>query len=228
MTPINSFRFRIRSFVAIHRTSITILIGAVHSAALAFAVTEADARTFWIATFIFTSVVLVIANLVPSRYQKVQLLQSFMELIHRAMSFDAHTERVTVHHVVSHKRQKYEQLTNYYPSGVGRGRSYFYSSGIVGAAIKNKMPRVYSVPANMTWEEAMIRDWAFDRDELARLTKDRMSYFTFPILDASGSVVAVLFCDSADRLTFTEANKASIEAKVKQWFEPQLRLLLED
>lgn len=228
MTSVNSWVFRTQTWLARNSTWLTVVIGAFHSLALAFAVVSSRYQLAWIAVFVSLTCLIIAANIVPSRYRKVELLQSFMELIHRAMSFSVETERVTLHHVVSEKRERYEQLTHYYPSGVGRGRSWSYSSGIVGATIKNKAVRVYSVPADKTWDEAMKRDWAFTSDELARLTKDRNSYFTFPIMDATGAVIAVLFFDSALATTFTDANKPVIEEKVRQWFAPQLRLLLEN
>lgn len=177
--------------------------------------------------FAASMAVLVAASLAPGRYARLERLETVLSTIHKVLELKD-DERITVHHIKSRRRQKYEQLVDYFPrKHGGRGRVYNFTHGIVGRCIMNMGTHFYSMPEGMEFKEAMNKEWQFGPEELDRLTR-RKSYFALAIVNSRNRAKAVLFMDSPDRERFTSENAKVVERKVRSLFLPILEEILRD
>lgn len=106
---------------------------------------------------------------------------------------------------------QFYQLTPYLPTPEdepdGRKGSVQYlnkDEGIVGKAFKTgklQSDPVEIDPEDPNPDEALFtylkREWGFKDDQVRRMRKDRRFYAAVPIKSGSGSILAVLYCDSA-------------------------------
>lgn len=175
--------------------------------------------------FLISQVLLVVASITPSRYAKIQLLEIILPSIYKVLELNE-PDRITIHHISSRKNEEYEQLTDYHPTKIGRGRVYKFSEGIVGKCFKKKVADAYAIPPEKSFENAMESDWSFTKDQIARLTHDRTSFFVFPIGDDGPYAKAVLYLDSARLDRLTKENVNTLAKKIEELFLPQLQQII--
>jgi len=144
--------------------------------------------------------------------------------ISAVLNLDQKTDRVTVHHLKSKRLERYEQLTNYYPSNTGKGRVYTFSHGIVGSVFKTREPRLFTIPDGKSFEEAMKGNWGFSEQELARLTRDRRAFYAYPIGTDGAVAKAILYIDSSSATTLTDAEL--LKDNIEKYFLRQLETIL--
>ena len=161
---------------------------------------------------------------IPDRYGAADLVQFSLPAIFRVLGLNEQTDRIAVHHLRSVRSRQYEQLTDYYPDGGRRtrGRVFSFDQGIVGKAFKNRALRSYVVPSGKTTAEAMVEDWSFSPEEVARLDQSRHSYWAFPIGQEGPYPKAVLYMDSADPARFDATGSKRAAEMVETVFLPQL------
>ncbi len=222
--------FAFLAFLARNRILVVSTFGVLAPAFLAQylrAITDPTLSTwpkFWLSLYIPAQLLLILASIAPTRYATLALLESILPSVHAVLGLK-NTDRVTIHHIRNKKDQTYEQLTNYHPTKIGRGRVFHFTHGIVGKCLTTRSPQAYSVQTGTDFVTAMKRDWSFTEDELGRLTQDRRSFFAFPIGYNGQYAKAILYMDSCDPNTFTIANKETIAKKIEELFLPQLNQL---
>jgi hypothetical protein len=146
------------------------------------------------------------------------------------------TERLTIHLLISSRREKYEQLTEYYPlqGKATRGRVFTFSHGIVGQVFKTREPLCWSVLEEIdegdlarepekSWRRAMKVRWGFDDPELARVTPGRNSFLAYPVGQEGPHSQAVLFIDSSDPKCFHKDSCDTLQDLLRTISLPQLR-----
>jgi hypothetical protein len=223
--------FRIRAFLADHRTAIAAMFGVFASPFLAQFFRALDSQSapsippwLWLVGFVLSYVVVVVASTSPSQYAKIELLEAMLPTISAVLELDPTTDRLTVHHLKNKRRERYEQLTNYYPTNTGKGRPFSFSHGIVGSVLKTRKPRSYVIQDGVTLEEAMQTDWGFSEEELARLNHESKSFYAYPI-GGDGVAKAVLYIDSK---TTRLANSKALTDKIENYFRRQLEAIILD
>lgn len=216
---------KVHAFLARHRTAGVALCSTAASIFFGMFLLGGEAAVSYLLAFVLSTVLLLFFSESPARYERVALLQTVLPVIHHGLQLGTE-ERVTIHRVVSKRREVYEQLTNYYPTNVGQGRTFRFSQGIVGQVLKNNEPVSWSIPADTTFEQAMKSRWSYTKDELSRLSQDRRSFFAFPLRNAKGEAIAALFVDSRDPNFFSPEREARTRDQVDKWFRPILELLL--
>jgi hypothetical protein len=178
----------------------------------------------WLLGFALAYVIVAVASTTPSQYARIEILEAMLPTIAAVLKLEKSTDRLAIHHMKSQSREKYIQLTNYWPSGTGKGREYTFSQGIVGRVFKTRVPNLYTVPQNMAFLDAMKDDWSFSGDELSRLTQDRRAFFAYP-LGSDGAVArAVLYVDSSN--TRTLSDKETLVKTIDEMFLGQLEAIL--
>lgn len=231
MQKVKSAWFTFMAFLARHRAVAVSIVGILAPAFLALFLeawtnpTSGELLKLWLGLYVPTQLLLVLASLAPIRYAHVALLESMLPSIHAVLKLKE-TDRVTIHHLRSIKQQTYEQLTNYHPTNIGRGRVFHFTHGIVGKSFMTRREQAYSIPQGKDFVQAMKDDWAFTDDELGRLTKDRQSLFAFPIGYERQHAKAVLFMDSKDPNTFTSGNMQTIAKNIEELFLSQINQLI--
>jgi hypothetical protein len=126
--------------------------------------------------------------------------------------------------VTNRRRERYEQIVDYYPSGfAGGGRRFSFSHGIVGQVVKQRVWHWWAVPQGQTFEQAMEDRWGFSKDELKRLTQDRLSFFAYPIGESGQYAKAVVYIDSPDRSRFEAVGATKTEQAIRTVFAPLLQ-----
>lgn len=227
-----------QAFLARNRTLIISTFGVLAPAFLALSLRLLLEPTLqkwlWLSLpiYVLSQVVLILASIAPPRYAKINLLEAMLPSIYHVLQLnDAdknHPDRITIHYIRDKKRRTYEQLTNYCSTGLGRGRVFSFTHGIAGQCFPTRTSHSYTIPANMDFDTAMKRDWAFTQEEIVRLTKDRRSFFGFPIGADGEFAKAILYMDSANSGTFTEQNEEDIAEKIKDLFLATLeRIIME-
>ncbi len=201
-----------RARLAVYRFVAT--LGAGASAFLALWL-QAPNNSWRFRIFLLDQILLILVGSTPTQYARVQLLESMLPSIWRALEL-RDGDRITIHHLRSGRRERYEQLTDYYPTRIGRGRVYGFAHGIVGQCFKvPSSPHSYSIPPGADFATEMKRRWNFTDDELARLTQDRRSFFTIAIGREGQFARAVFFMDSADPERFSETREAEIVDRIE-------------
>jgi len=217
-------RFNIAHFFATYRTALIASLGAAASALLALWL-QSGTRWPWLYGFVLTEVLIILVAATPTAYEKTPLLESVLPSIHRILELGG-KGRVTIHRLKSKRHQQYEQLTDYYPVRAGKGRVFGFAHGIVGQCFTTAAPHSFSIPEGMDFEETMRENWSFNADELARLTKDRRSFFAFPIGSDGVFAKAVLYMDSPDSRTFPDEKRQEIAVKIRDLFLSILEQIL--
>jgi len=179
----------------------------------------------WLVLFVVTELILVIIGVTPEPYGKVRLIGTILPSIHRVLGLDQ-KERITVHYLTSSRAEQYEQLTDYYPTMVGRGRRFSFSHGITGQCFKSPQPRCYSVPEGEDFDQAMKERWSFSADALPRLTQDRRSFYSHPIGREGAYARAVLYMDSPNPNRFSDDTCDEISTRIEGLFLPVLLQIL--
>lgn len=219
--------YSVVAFLARHRVAVIAVFG-VMAPIFYLHWTQTKQIWPWFCFFAISMILLILSALVPARYEKLRLIGVILPTIHQVLGLNDN-ERVTVHHIKSWRRERYEQLLNYYPGKYGgRGRIFSFSHGIAGECFKKMESQCYSIPPGVTFEDAMRNRWNFGADELQRLTKDRRSFCVIPIAKAESRAKAVLYLDSPDAQRFAEADFDPIRMKVESLFLPLLQELLKD
>jgi len=183
-----------------------------------------DTAVPWAVVFLTLYLVQFLAAISPPHYAKTELLQSILPTLYAVLELHGN-DRLTIHHVKSKSRQLYEQITDYEPNRYGKGRVFPFSHGIVGQCFKTLIYHSYSIPPGVTFEAAMKDRWSFTVDELARLPKDRQSFFAYPLGCDGKFARAVLYMDSDRENAFADAVR--IEQKISTLFRRQLELIIE-
>ncbi len=178
----------------------------------------------WAVAFVAVYLVQFLAAISPSYYAKTELLESILPTIYAILELHG-DDRLTIHHLKSKSRQLYEQITDYEPNRYGKGRVFPFSHGIVGQCFKTVTPHAYKVPQGVTFEAAMKDRWSFAVDELARLPKDRRSFFAYPLGRDGKFARAVLYMDSDRPDAFDD--EEGMEQKISKLFRRQLELIIE-
>lgn len=213
-------------FVARHRAVVLAILSAVASTFMASAVTTPSSQGWPWQMIVFGAAVLliVLAGAVPAEYEVTNRLDFMLPVIFRVLDLQP-GDRIAVHRLLRFPTKGYEQLTEYYPrprkSSVGR--RFPMSHGIVARALVNRHPRAWAVPDGMDFREAMVREWSFTDDEVARLTQDRRSFIAYPIGQQGEYAHAVLYLDSADRSRFGGAAGDAALVQIGDYFDAQLQ-----
>jgi hypothetical protein len=222
------FIFRVQEFLARNRIVITATLGVFVAPMFAQGLrTYLDPKESvwpWAVAFFALYLLQFFAAISPPHYAKAELLQSVLPTIHAVMGLQP-TDRVTIHHLKSKRRQLYEQITDYEPNRHGKGRVFPFSHGIVGQCFKTVTWHTYRIPPGITFDAAMKERWSFSVDEFARLPKDRRSFATYPLGSDGKFARAVLYMDSDRPDTFDDATE--LEKKIATLFRRQLELIIE-
>jgi len=184
-----------------------------------------DSNWLWLACAL-SYIFLIIVALAPRRYAIITLLDTLLPSIYEILGLTKNDDRITVHHLRSKRKEQYEQLTNYFPSGTGKGRIFSLRKGIVGRCFTSKIVLSESLSQDQNVTEVFPKEWGYTRDEVSYLTQDRHSYFAFPIGEAGGFARAVLYIDSARPDKFTSTNEIEISEKITSLFLPLLGQIL--
>ena len=216
--PLYKIRFTIAHFFATYRAVLIATLGAAASAFLALWLQQGSSWR-WLFVFVLTETGLVLVGVTPGQYEKTTLFESILPSVHKVLELKAQ-DRVTIHYLASKRRQQYEQLTDYYPVASGKGRLFGFAHGIVGQCFSNRQSHSFSIPEGSDFAETMKENWSFSADELVRLTKDRRSFFAFPIGRDGVFARAVLYMDSPDSDTFADGRRQQIAQKIQDLFVP--------
>jgi hypothetical protein len=178
----------------------------------------------WALAFLALYLVQFLAAVSPPHYGKTALLESILPTIYAVLGLHGN-DRMTIHHVKSQRRQLYEQITDYVPMRYGKGRVFPFTHGITGQCFKTATSHAYKIPPDVSFDAAMKKRWPFSVDELARLPKDRRSFFAYPLACDGKAARAVLYMDS-DRTDAFDDDKG-FEKKIGELFKRQLELIIE-
>lgn len=240
--PVGALRDRSRAaltwilgVIGRHRPIVLALFSTIASAFVSLSLQTGEHQTAYrIASLVLVFLVL-FTGLTPSRFAAANLMSFMLPAIHHALSL-APDERITVHLLISGRREKYEQLTDYYPNATGartRGRVFTFSHGIVGQVFKTHQPLCWSVlevvtkaelaaNASDSWKRAMTTRWGFDAAEMALLTPNRRSFLAHPIGQEGHHARAVLFVDSPNEDRFQQGRCNAEQDLIRTIFVPQL------
>lgn len=97
------------------------------------------------------------------------------------------------------------QLTDYY--GKRGGSPWRITScykGIVGRCIRTSKPEFVNFNSEADFEEKMIKEFGFDKEDIGMVSKDARSYFAYPI-EFDEKVIGVLFLFSTEHQVFPKA-----------------------
>ncbi len=221
---VRSYWMRFQRFLARNRTALVAILSPFPFFFLSLALTKHQA--FWIAAGA-SYALLVLAAVAPQQYARIELVDTIQPSIFDVCGLK-NGDRVTIHRICTGywRKERYEQLTNYYPYAPGQGRTTSLGKGIVGRCFTQRLPRTWSVPRNKTLAEAVPAEWNFTAAEVAHLSQDRRSFFVHPIGSEGDHARAVLYMDSADSDRFTETSAAVVADKVKRLFLPILEKVL--
>jgi hypothetical protein len=223
--PVSSAIYGTNRVLAQYRTAAIAVLGV--GAPIFFTYWVQTHRYRWLGLFIGAMFVVIIASVTPARYAKVQLLATVIRAIHTALQL-GDDERITLHLITNARREKYQQIVDYYPTAyAGRGRVFSFSHGIVGQVLKQREWHWWTVPEGQNFEQAMRESWGFSKDELKRLTQDRLSFFAYPIGELSQYAKAVIYIDSPRR-RFNPATAAQTEETMRTLFSPLLEDIFRD
>jgi hypothetical protein len=225
-----AIRWRVVDFAATHRVALSSILSAISSLALTLSLetvfSMADGwRWFWMIAFVILSVMLVSVSIAPSYYERIQYAEALLPIICDVLKLDK-TARLTIHHVRDMRTQTYEQLVDYYPTRVGRGRTFVFTQGITGQAFRTRHSQAYSIPDNTPLDIDYQSRWAFTEDEIGRLSKYRRSFYAYPIGEAGSYAKIVIYFDSADDKTFCMTAKTTLDHTMDTLFRPILERLL--
>lgn len=221
-SKVGEWKFKLLKFLARHRTAAVAITGP-----LPFALLNLGFRYHYWQCFILSIVaysLLIVAAIAPHQYASVLQLEMILRSLHQILSLDKEKDRITIHHKKG--TGEYEQITNYFPTVTGQGRSFVLGKGIVGRCFSYCKPRSTSLPTGITLIEFAKKDWGFNQDEASRLTQDRQSFYAFPIGQDSGFATAVIYMDSPDPARFTEANQPDRDEKIRTIFLPLIEEIL--
>ena len=220
-------RIRIRLFplIANHQGLLIATLSAGTSAFIGLWI-QANQMWPWFWALIVTQLALIFVGVTPRRFAATRDLENLLPSIHQVLGL-GEKDRVTIHHIRSRRNQEYEQLTDYYPSKTGRGRIYGFAHGIAGQCFKTRSPRNYTIAPPQTFEQATGERWNFSEDELRRLAQDRRSFFAYPIAAEGVFAKAVVYLDSPDPETFSDAKFAGVRNQIHDVFQPLLESLID-
>lgn len=177
----------------------------------------------WFLCAFLSYVFLIIAAIAPRQYATITLLDTILPSIHKTLKLKENDDRITIHYLQSRKKEKYVQLTNYFPTKTGAGRVFSIRKGVVGRCFTRKTALATSLPKNRSPVEVLPGEWGYTNDEVGYLKQDRHSYFAFPIGEESDFARAVLYMDSSDPDRFTSTNESEITQKIETFFLPILK-----
>jgi hypothetical protein len=224
----HTIRFALHRFRANHQTVLIASLGAGSSTFLGLWLQSSSLHPWispWFYLFLAAQFLMIMVGASSTYYQKSVLLESILPSIHNVLELNDQ-ERVTIHHIKSKKHKSYEQLTDYYPVSAGKGREFGFAHGIVGQCFTNREPHSFAIPASVDFEEAMRENWSFNADELVRLSKDRRSFFAFPIGRDGVFARAVLYMDSPNFETFRDERRQEIVKTIQDLLVPILDQIL--
>ena len=222
------YAFRVQEFLVLHRVFITAALGVFIAPIFALGLRAysdpKDTAVPWAAAFLTLYLVQFLAAISPAHYAKTELLASILPTIYTVLGLHGN-DRLTIHHLRSKSRQLYEQITDYEPTRYGKGRVFPFSHGITGQCFISVIHHAYNIPPAVTFEAAMKNRWSFAVDELARLPKDRRSFFAYPLGCDGKFARAVLYMDSDRQDAFDD--EGGMEEKISRLFRRQLELIIE-
>ncbi len=228
----NSFLYKnsIRLFLYQHKTAITAIATAIGAFALGIFFKLTSEAPIWEITislgiFAFCTALTVFVSISPEYYEKIRYAESFLPALFDVLGLDK-SARITIHRMLSKKRQTYEQVTDYFPTRTGKGRHFDFTRGITGQAFRTRISHVYSIPTGTLLAEDYKHRWPFTDDEISRITQDRRSYYAYPIGQDGSFALAVLYMDSADQTMFSAEKKVELDSKMEKLFLPTLEELL--
>lgn len=143
---------------------------------------------------------------------KGSIMEKLQETVDNLRGCDKSLVNATVHlkvHFFSSIDDKLEtglvQLTDYCG---GRGgppwRITSCYKGIIGRCIRTLRPEFVNFNSQADFEEKMIREFGFDREDLSRVSKDARSYYAYPI-EFDKQVLGVLYLFSIEPQVFPKA-----------------------
>jgi len=92
------------------------------------------------------------------------------------------------------------QLLDYFPRGVGRGRTFSSRFGIIGLCWRSREPEIRgTVP---TSPRILVRDWGMTYEEALASGEGRQSFVAVLICDETDSGVAIFYLDSKEQNAF--------------------------
>jgi hypothetical protein len=183
---------------------------------------ENSSRWFFTIAFVVLTSLSVYVGIVPSYYKRVQDAEALLSTICNVLKLDK-TARLTIHQVLD--THTYEQLVDYYPTRFGKGRKFAFTQGITGQAFRTRRSQAYSIPDNTSIDIDYQSRWAFTEDEIASVSKDRRSFYAYPIGEAASYARIVIYFDSADDKTFSLTAKPTLDHTMET-FRPLLERLL--
>jgi len=223
--------------LARHRVIALAVLSTVASATVSLTLQpgQANRHYFGVASLVLVFLIL-LTGLTPARYAAADLVAFMLPAIHHVLKLTS-AERVTIHLLISGRREKYEQLTDYYPreDRVTRGRVFTFSHGIVGQVFKTRQALCWSVleegvsekdlqeKPEESWKKAMNKRWGFNEPELSRVTPGRHSFLAHPIGQEGAHARAVLFIDSSDPKRFQEGTCSEYQDLITTVFVQQLK-----
>ena len=110
----------LQELIAQHRTAAVAVLSVV--APLLYGHWFQSQSIWFLFLFVGFMLLLLIAAFVPARYGRLQMIKTLLPVIHSVLKLGP-DDRITIHHLKSSRREKYEQLVDYYPqkfAGCGR------------------------------------------------------------------------------------------------------------
>lgn len=193
----------------------------------------------WILSFlVVTGTVLVVLYYGwPEKYNHKVLEAGLVSFLRVLNLHDAEEDEVRCAMWVRDHRSKNGkevwQVTNYVPGRTrGRGKRLVDSQGIVGRAFRLGRSTIISIrdeQQQRDFEDELLEKWGFNKDEAARLSKDRRAYLAVPIKSRTGPVIAVIYCDGKDPDTFGDQDRTLQAAEsMASMFEPLVAMMKGD
>ncbi len=96
------------------------------------------------------------------------------------------------------------QLLDYFPRGVGRGRTFSSRFGIIGLCWRSREPQIRG--SVQTDPKILVRDWGMTHEQAVASGEGRQSFAAVPLRDESGSPVAIFYLDAKDKNVFGDDN----------------------
>jgi len=107
------------------------------------------------------------------------------------------------------------QLTDYYPSGGGRGRTFSSRFGIIGLCWRSREHEIRgAVPTD---PQKLVREWGMTHEQAVASGTGRQSFLVILLLDESETPVAIFYMDSKDQNEFgADSGDEEFRGKLRQ------------
>lgn len=197
-------------FLRINKSATNIIITSLTSLSLGlfFAFFNNEKNIFsivFLILFIILSTLSTIINIGSSiYYDRANIGWRILPAIFSELKLNKDTTRITIHCIKKANKEKYVQLTPYYPTGGGQGREFQFTQGITGKSFRTKRASCYSIPEGKSLEDDHLERWNFKENEIKQLKQDRKSYFAYPIGYFGDYANIVIYADSSDPNCFND------------------------